>query len=220
MGTRFDEDVYVNGNLQAASLTLPANAVVDASVAAGAGIGRAKLALETKVYVIPWESWKVFDAFQSPLPATSVLDDLGLYGGVHGTDVPLIKSYDVMAAGALAIKARCLFQLPPEYAAGGAVSLRVRAKVDAVADGSATIDFAAFKGNREGLVTGADVVATAATSINSATFADKSFTITPTTLGPGDVLDVLMTLDSTDTAGVSPVIASLGEIALLLAVRG
>ena len=67
---------------------------------------------------------------------------------------------------------------------------------------------------------GGDICATAAQSINSTTFADKSFTITPTTLSPGDWLDIKIDLIYVDTATGATVDPTIAALEMLLAIRG
>ena len=59
-----------------------------------------------------------------------------------------------------------------------------------------------------------------ATSINSATWADYAFTVTATSLGPGDLLDFRIVVDITDSATGSGVIADIGEVAFLASIKG
>lgn len=220
MGSRIDTDVYINGHLSVDSMDLPANAVVDTSVSATAAIARSKLASETKSFPVAFEILRIHDAMQTALPGTSVADDLGLYGGTFGTSAPLVRTYDAKNAGAVTLYARCLIPLPAEYDGGGTVTLRANGgMVTTVASTTATVDFEAYKLNKAGSI-GSDLCATAAQSINSLTFAAKDFTVTPTGLNPGDILDVRVALAVNDTATGTAVIAALGSLELLCAVRG
>lgn len=147
----------------------------------------------------------VFDS-GAVLPTAGASDDLGFYQGTHGTNVPYIGTGDVKNATTQR-KARFTFALPPEYVSGGSVIIRVRAgMVTTVASASATIDFAAYKHNGS-VITGSDLIATSATSINSLTWANYDFTITPTGLVAGDEFDVLCTIDVVDVATGTAVIA-------------
>src|SRR5690349_17053811 len=59
------------------------------------------------VFPIPWEAWRVWDALHTNLPGTSAADDLALVGGTFGAASPSIQTYDVKAAGAQTLRARC-----------------------------------------------------------------------------------------------------------------
>ena len=112
-------------------------------------------------------------------------------------------------------------QLPHNYVAGETVTIRLRAGMKTtVADTSATVDVQAFKSNNEGAVDGSDLCATAATTCNSLTPADKDFTITPTTLSPGDWLDVRIAIATNDGATAGAVIGFIGRAQLLCDTKG
>ncbi len=103
------------------------------------------------------------------------------------------------------------FQLPPEYVAGGDIS--IRAGVDVVgagALGTCTIDFSAYLQNKLTGAVGSDLVTTAATAI-SATEAYKTFVVTPTGLVAGDLLIVKMTtsVDNTNSTAIQAQISGL-----------
>ena len=171
-------------------------------------------------YKIQPTDWRVHDAMQTNLTGTGNTDDLALVSGTLGTAAPSIQTGDLKAAGATTRYARCLMQLPYSYVAGQTVTLRVKAgMLTTVADTSATIDFQVYRAGDDTSV-GSDICATAATSINSLTFANKDFTITPTTLNPGDTLDVRMAIAVNDAATVTAVIGTAGAVELLLDVQG
>lgn len=219
---RLDENVILYGEVDMrGTAVLPSSCVTNANVSSSAAIARSKLAQDAlKVYPVPLSDFRVWDAFATALPATSSSDDLGLYTGTWGTDVPTIETGDVKAS-TITRYARVIIPLPAEYDTAETVVLRASAGMKTtVADTSATIDFEAYRIGRSGLVSGSDIVATAATSINSLTAADKDFTITATTLSPGDMLDVRMKIAVTDAATGTAVIARVGLLELLCDVRG
>lgn len=172
------------------------------------------------IYPIPWTSWRVHDAYQTLLPGTSSADDLGLYGGTHGTNTPSLRTFDVKTL-TTTLYARTMFWLPPEYVAGETVTLRLHAgMITTVAGTSCTIDALCYESDQESGV-GSDLVTTAAQSINSLTpFTDKDFTITPTTLAPGDGLDLKIAISVVDAATATAVIGSVGFAAFLLDIKG
>jgi len=203
---RVDGDMRITGNLQVDG-TLPPR-------------GRSTLQQDPNaVFAVPLVGLRVWDALATNLPATPAADDLGLVGGTFGSAAPKVSTGDVKAGGCTRY-ARCQFQLPVEYDAGNTVTLRLHAGMTTtVADGSATVDIECYKSNREAGV-GSDLCATAAQSINSLTFSDKDFAITPTGLTAGDVLDIRLTLAVADTATGTAVIADIGAIEMLVDIKG
>lgn len=214
-------DTVVYGNLRADTMTLSDSCVVNSSVAATADIARSKLAQDALAeHVVPWSSFRVFDAYNTNLPATSGSDDLGLYAGTHGSDAPAIETGDVKAS-TITRNARFSFALPPWYDAQQTIYIRAYAgMITTIASATATLDFACFKTDHKGAVSGSDLCTTAAQSINSVTFANKDFVITPTGLAAGDVFDILMTVYVEDAATGTPVIASIGKVSMMLDIRG
>jgi hypothetical protein len=171
-------------------------------------------------HIIPWTDLRVFDAFQTVLPGTAASDDLGLINAVHGTGVPSVQTSDAKAT-TVTQKLRFTFALPANYITGSNAQLLFHAGMKTTeSDGTATIDALAYKSNRKGVATGGDLVTTDATTINSLTLADKKFILSPTNLAPGDVIDVLVTIAITDTATGTAVIGWIGEVAMLLDIRG
>jgi hypothetical protein len=214
-----NNDLIVNGNLAATSMTLAASSVTNATVSGSAEIGRAKLALEQKKYDIPFSDLRIHDAFATTLTATGNTDDLGLVGGTFGSASQMIQTGDVKTLTATRY-ARFQFRLPAEYDSAGTVTLRASAgMVTTVASSSATIDFEVYKSNKTGGI-GSDLCATAATTINSLTFGDKDFSITASGLVAGDLLDIRMAIATVDGATGTAVIGAVGSLEVLCQVRG
>jgi len=179
------------------------------------------LQYNAQVYQIPLTSAKIWDAAQTNLPGTAATDDLEINTGTWGTNVPSIQTNDLKAAGATTRYALFEVATPPEYVAGQTVTLRASAgMLTTIADTSATLDFEAYITDREGLVSGSDLVSTAFTSINSLTFADYSFTLTPTTIDPGQKILIRMAIAVNDGATGTAVIGSVGALELLLDTQG
>lgn len=205
---RFDEDVQIIGNL---------------TVNGGTSLNLARANLvptSGEPYPLFPFDFRVWDAFQTVLPSPAAADDLGITTGTWGTANPYLTSRDLNALGATTGYARTLFQLPPEYVSSGACSVRFAAgMLTAVASVSATVDVEIFKMNRDTLVSGSDLVSTAAQSINSLTFANYSFTVTPTSLAPGDLLDIRVAIAANSATGSSH-FAVIAASELLLTVKG
>lgn len=176
---------------------------------------------ELQAFPIRLTDFRVWDAMQTVLPGTPAADDLGLVGGTFGTATPSVRTQDLKAAGASNNYARFLVQLPWEYIAGESVTLRFKAgMITTVAGTSATLDCEAYKlqGDPDDAI-GSDLVSTAATTINSLTFADVDFALTPTSLSPGDILDVRISMAINDGASATAVIGGLTSAKLLCDVR-
>lgn len=108
-------------------------------------------------------------------------------------------------------KASFIHRLGPDYVAGAAVTVRLRAKVSAARQVSATVDMTCKK-IADGAL-GADICATAAQNLTTA-YVDYDFTITPTTLAAGDQLQVDITLATDDTGGSSDGAPTISEISV------
>jgi hypothetical protein len=204
----FPGDVVVGGALRVGGIISPARARTEILSQ-----------YELQPFLVPWTAWRVWDAYATNLPAAAANDDLGLVGGTWGTDPPCIQAGDLKSAGATSRYARATIALPWEYEDGQSVTLRFHAgMVTAVADTSCTLDVVAYESDEE-LGLSADICATAAQSMNSLTFADLDFVITPSGLVAGSLLDVRIVVACTDGAGGSAVIPTIGAVKLLCDVR-
>lgn len=185
------------------------------------GFNRGDLIRESLAdFVIPWEAWKVHDNFRELIPSTPVADDLGLIGGTFATAVPTIQTYDLDTTTATLYARACLV-MPIEYDAANQVRLRFKAgMLTNIADTTATLDVEAYLSDKEGLVSGADLCVTNALDINSLTLDDKTFTLTPTALVPGSLIDVRIAM-AIDDGGTGDVVKGIISAASLLCdVRG
>jgi len=174
---------------------------------------------EDAVYNIPMTSIKVHDAMITNLPGTAANDDMGLITGTPGTNAIRLQGVD-FGGTSTDEKAGLEFVLPPEYVAGGSITVRANAQmVTAVSDGTATLDCECWSDDGDGTVS-SDLCATAAQSINSLTAANKDFTITSTALVPGDRLFIRLAFAGSDTGNLAVMIPQINAIKILLDVRG
>lgn len=207
--TRFPDDVEIAGSLRVSGSLLPARA-------------RGELAQDNEVQIpIPFSQLRVWDAFATVI-GTAGSDDLGISsGGTYGTNAPYITAGDVKAAGATTRRARFLYTLPPEYVSGETVRIVAHGgMITTAADTSCTVDFEAYEINKSGGVTGSDLVTTSATTINSTTFAAKTFEVNAAGLAAGDVLDVRMTIACTDGATATAVIPAIAHLVMAIDIKG
>ncbi len=206
----YSGDVSISGSLRLGGTLSPA--LVKANILALA---------EYQPFPIPLTDFRVWDAMQTLLPGTPATDDLGLVGGTFGTATPSIRTEDLKALGATNKRARVLVQLPWDYVAGQSVKLQFKSgMITTVSDTTATLDCEAFKlqGDPDDAI-GSDLVTTAATTINSLTFADVEFVVSPSGLSPGDILDIRVTIAVNDGASATAVIAAFTSAKILCDVR-
>lgn len=165
------------------------------------------------------DSLRVWDAYHTNLPGTAAADDLALLSGTFGTSPPVVSAGDCKALGATTRYARFQVQLPESYESAETITLAISAgMLTTVADVTCTIDVEAFKLDKIGGI-GADLCATAAVTINSLVFGTKSFTITPSGMAAGDVLDVRVAVACNDAATATAVTPTIAAITLLADIR-
>jgi hypothetical protein len=206
---RIPGDLIVAGNLQFSGRLLPGMARTDF------------LQEDFKEFPVPFPHLRIWDLYSTPL-STPASDDLGFSsGGTWGTNAPYISAGDLKTAGSTTRRARFLFTLPPNYVAQQSVRAVLHAgMITTVADGSCTVDVEAFLLAKTGLVSGSDLVTTAATTINSTTFGAKNFELTSSGLAPGDVLDIRISITCSDAATGTAVIPAIAHLAMALDIQG
>ncbi|MFZ5833019.1 MAG: hypothetical protein ACOY3P_23275 [Planctomycetota bacterium] len=144
---------------------------------------------------------------------------MGLTPGTHGTNTPIVVG-EAANQNSKTNLARLQFVLPPEYVAGETITLRAHAKVSAAPQVGATLDVECFVSDGEAGPGAGDICATAAKNLTTS-YADHDFTITPTGLAAGDVLDIEITAVVNDTGGsAGNKIASIGKLEMLLDIQG
>jgi hypothetical protein len=200
--------------------TVSGDVVVDGSLRVTGSISPRKTATSLLVqrdnspYVVDLTTFRVWDAIQTMLPATSATDDLGLYTGTFATNAPMIKTYDVKNAGAVSLRARVLIPIPAFYVDGETQTLRIVAGMGTtVASTTATIDVEAYLLDDEGGIS-ADLCTTSAQDINSTTMTIKDFAITESGVR-GKTLDVRITIAVNDSGTGTAVIGQIGSVKFL-----
>lgn len=213
MTARIEEDLKLTGNLTVEGTTSFSGAT--------SGVGRTELDEDSnRAHHVPFVTLAVHDSM-AKLPTAGANDDLGHYAGTYGTNTDYIGTGDLKAAGATTRYARFSFQLPPEYVSAGTITIRARCgMLTTIADNTCTIDFEAYLSDDETLVSGADLVSTAATDMNSTTFADKDFTVTATGRSAGEVLDIRMAIACNDAATGTAVDPCVGRLEILCDCKG
>ncbi len=194
--------------------------VVDGDCSPAMDLSRSKLAQRgLAVCTIPLTCFRQWDHHAVNLPETPASDDLGLVTGTLGTNPPTIQAGDLKTAGATTRYAGAEITLPPDYEAGESVTIRIWAGMKtAVADASCTVDLQAYLLQKD-LSAPVDQCVTTLQNMNSLTFASFDFTITPTSLEAGDVLQIRLVITCTDAAGGSAVIPTISQVELLADLR-
>ena len=172
------------------------------------------------IFPVRFTGLRVWDAIHTNLPGTAAADDLALIGTTFGSTAPVVTAGDCKALGATSRYARFMVELPECYEAGETVTLSLSAgMVTTVASSSCTVDVECYKIDKITGI-GSDLCTTSATTINSLVFAAKAFTITPSGLTAGDVLDVRLTIACNDAATGTAVTPTIAGIDLLCDIRG
>lgn len=170
-------------------------------------------------FPVAFTAFRVWDAAATLLPSAAANDDLGLINGTWGTNPLTINAGDVKTTSSTR-RARVEIPVPECFDATETFQIVISAgMVTTVADGSCTVDIEVYKRDK---ITGisADLCATAAQSINSLTFGDKSFTITSSALSPGDVLDCRVSIAYVDTATGTAVTPTIGGFDVACDIKG
>lgn len=203
------------------TITLDDEVLKNRHVSPIAAFEHAKMAQRVlAITAIPLTDWRTWDALATNLPGTPAADDLGVTTGTYGTNVPYVSTGDLKAAGSTTRRAAAVIALPNDYEAAETVQIRVYAgMVTTVADVAATVDVECWRLDKDGTLGAADLCSTAAQSINSLTAAAKDFTITATTLIPGDQLYVRLTVLVNDAATATAVIGAVWQAELLSDLR-
>jgi len=202
------------------TIILPPEVITNYTIAGNADIATTKLAQRVLAEsIVPLTHARTWDAVATNLPAAAASDDLGLVSGTWGTNPARITAGNVRTLGATTRRLYLAIPIPANYEDGQTVELHVRAKMETtLADVSCTIDAEAYVGADGALV--ADLVTTAAQSMNSLSAATYTFTINAIGVDPGDLLEVRLSISSNDAATATAVTPAIYSIALLCDTRG
>ncbi len=159
-------------------------------------------------YTVPLTSLRVWDAIQTNLPGTAASDDLALIGGTYLTSAPTVKTLDFVNTNTLAY-ARFQFPVPVTYVAGQPITL----VMNVICTGSPSVEGTVDAFVVRPVAPTVDICATAAQNY-SISAADYTFTITPTDVVAGELLDVRVKLTGTDDTNVGNWITTINSIKL------
>ena len=173
----------------------------------------AVLANDSKEKVVPFSDFRIWDDNDALLPETPATDDLGLVGGTFATNSRSIQTVDFGGTNTTAY-ARADVVIPQDYVAGQSFKLRFHAGMHTtVADTTMTLDLSVYRSDEERGISADLAAAAVANNIKSVTYVDVDFIITATTLEPGDILDVRISMNGVDSgnagADISGVIGAI-----------
>jgi hypothetical protein len=206
--------------IQNVILQIPDRSLTNNDVAGNANIEPSKLGQKVLAeYVVPIEAFKTWDAVASNLPASAASDDLGLVTGTWLTNSVRITAGDCKNLGATTRRAYFSIPIPPNYDDGETIQVRIRAAMETtLASTACTVDLEAVVAS-SGTPT-ADLVTTAAQSMNSLTAANFDFTITAASVDPGQLLECRLSISCNDTATATAVVPAIYKVSLLADTRG
>ncbi|HEY4263391.1 MAG TPA: hypothetical protein VGM98_24725 [Schlesneria sp.] len=191
-----------------------------AQAANGISVARSGILLETaKPYVLALTSWLVTGTGAGlGTAAGTPAGAFGLTVGTFGTNSPKIVG-EAASGNSKTNKMRRLYSLPVEYKAGGNITVRVKCQ-EAVgaAQISTTVDMSVYKADKAAGI-GSDICAANAQDV-TVSAANCDFSITPTGLVAGDVLDIEINIVTNDTGGSHGTIATIYDTEILLDVQG
>jgi len=201
-------------------VVLPPECITNFTIAGNADIAHTKLAQRPlSEYVVPINAFRVWDAVGTNPPASASLDDLALITGTWGTNPVRITAGDIKASGAVTRRIYFSVPIPSNYEDGQTIQVRIRAKMETtIADTTCTIDLEAFVGTDGAL--SSDLVSSPAQSMNSLAAANYDFTLNPSGVDPGQLIECRLTIASNDAATGTAVVPAVYKVALLCDTRG
>ncbi len=171
-----------------------------------------------KPFVIPMAALRATGTLQQlGNTAGTPTGAMGITAGSHGSASPLAVTESASGASVTNL-ARFELVVPPEYIDGDPITVRVRCRESAASTVGATINLEAHESDGGGGV-GADICATDPQDIDT-TFTDYDFTLTPTNVVAGDVIDCELTMVVNDTGGSVGAVGQIGKVTVLPGVIG
>ena len=189
------------------------------AAAAGGASARSDLTQDDLAsYPIPLSAFRKKARLDVSLDSSPSAPDLGTIDNTFGTAAPTLETESQQTNGGEAIhNARFQFPVPIEYVNGQTVTIRVNAGMrGGTADTHANLDVVCVRT----AAANTDICATAAQSINNTTAANKDFTITPTNVVSGDILDVVISTLIEDMSSSSGIYGQIKSVEVLLDVKG
>ncbi len=208
----------VTGTWDISGATVTYRSILNADVNASAAIARSKLAEDALAeYGIPFTALRNSSALA--LVAAAEDNEFGLTSAGFGTGTMVI---DGDPASGESETSTLMFEyvLPPEYVAAGDVRLVVEARESVgAATAATTISCEAYESDGQAGA-GADLTAAFDVTDVDTSWATSTSVITAAGLVAGDRLIVFVRIITDDTAGTVATVAQIGEVKLLLDIKG
>lgn len=215
-------DVRLGGEINMADATLITykNASIPGTaLQSAADVARSQLDQDdAKPYPISLHDWRATGT--GAILGTAAGTPSGAFGltvGTHGSASATIVGESASGNSKTNLM-RHQFVMPAEYVDGETVTLRIRCKITADANTAQTLDVEVHEPDGAAGV-GSDICASAAQTITDA-YANYDFTITPTSVAAGDVLDIEVTGVANDTGGTTGSVITIAQTIMLLDVKG
>ena len=142
----------------------------------------------------------------------------GMTPGTFGSAAPKLIG-EAASGNTKTDTCRFLFALPAEYVAAGTITVRVKARMNNTLTVGGSIDVTGCYKTDGAAGIGSDLCTTTLQALTTS-FANYDFTITPTGLAAGDLLDIQLTGIATDTGGATGYLIEIGAVEILLDVKG
>lgn len=192
--------------------------VIPSAAAILGAIARTALTTDSQPYTVPLTGMKTHATLVALGSAAGTpAGDMGLTPGTHGTNTPILIG-EAANANSKSDAARFEFELPAEYVAGGTITIQVTAQITGNVQVAQTVAVQAYASDTHGGVSSA-LVAGGAQAVTTS-WAVYSFTVTPTSRVAGDVLDCLITAAANDTGGTANKLIQIGDVRVVLQVKG
>lgn len=153
----------------------------------------------------------------TPLAATAAAGKFGRVVGGWGTGGVVLEG-EAASGNSKTSTAHFMWFVPQNYEAGTNISFKVKARTSVVLATSSGLDLQAYKSDENGGV-GSDLCATASQDINSATWAEYTFTVTGTTINPGDKIEFYLQCVANDATGSNSGKSQIGNIDIVSTTR-
>ncbi|MEM8493765.1 MAG: capsid cement protein [Planctomycetota bacterium] len=166
-------------------------------------------------YAIPLEDCAQPTAPYNALPPTPTTSLWGYVAGTHGTSAPALRTADFGGTSSAAAL-RVTWTVPPEYDPGESLTFQVNAEFLTVPDANDTIDIVAVR--RADPST--DLYAGSAQQVGD-TAANELFVLDATNVVVGDVIDIVLTANFSDSGNAAAdITGQINEIAMLADIKG
>lgn len=172
---------------------------------------------DLKPYPIILTSFRKTADLSATLPSAGDGTNHALQGHTHGSESPWLKGHTEPGVSTTE-KSRVLYALPAEYVAGQTVIIRIHSKLEYAVEVFGTVGLQVYKSDKEKGVSA--LLCDPAAQPNTTSWADYDFTITPTALVTGDVLDIEITTVINDSGGSQDSSLWMGDVRLLCDVKG